>query len=137
MDLPLQIVGCLLSSQPAEALIDGFVTAARRERAVVTARNAHSAAFVRFQATDAKLVALACAAVATADGATLRFGFASAARDAGAAMQDAWSPSDRSVARARDLAAGAHDGEVLITPHLTLLLIDSGFSFEDREIATY
>ena len=136
MDLPLQIVGCLLSPQPAEALIDAFATAARRERAVVTARNAQSATFVRFNAADAKLVALACAAVAAADGAALRFGFAIATTEGAAATQDAWTLSDRSIARARDLAVAATDGQVLLTPQLALLLLESGFSFQTKEIGT-
>ena len=136
MDLPLQIVGCLLSSKPADVLIDGFVTAARRERAVVTARNAQSATFVRFNAADAMLIALACAAVAAADGGSLRFGFATAATQSAAAPQDAWSLSDRSLARARDLAAAAGDGEVLVTPYLALLLIESGHGFEAKEVHT-
>src|SRR5262249_19653960 len=136
MEEPLHIVGCLLSSQPADALIDTIMTAARRERAVVTARNAQSASFVRFNASDARLVALACAAASGAGGARLRFGFATAARASAAASQDAWSLSDRSVARARDLAAAAGDGEVLVTPQLALLLIDAGHAFQGREVTT-
>ena len=136
MEESLQIVGCLLSPQPADALIDGFVTAARRERAVVTARNAQSATFVRFDAPDAKLVALACAAVHGADGAQLRFGFAIATREGASATQDAWSLSDRSLARARDLAAAAGAGEVLIAPQLALLLIEAGHTFQTREVRT-
>jgi hypothetical protein len=136
MEAPLHIVGCLLSSQPADALIDGFATAARRERAVVTARNAHSATFVRFDAPDARLLALACAAVSAADGAQLRFGFATATRAADAAAQDAWSLSERSVARARDLAAAAGAAEVLVTPQLARLLIESGHTFRTREVET-
>ncbi len=134
MEAPFQIVGCLLSSKPADQLIDGFVTGVRRERAVVTARNAQQATFVRFNAPDAKLVAMACAAAAGPDGSSLRFGFACALKDRARAGQDAFSISNRYIALAHDLAVAARDGEVLVTPQLALLLVESGFTFDAREV---
>ena len=107
MEAPLQIVGCLLSLLPADPLIDGFVTAARRERAVVTARNAHSATFVKFNAADARLVAMACEAAVGPGGQSLHFGFACAMKRPAPSGQDAWSVSNRCIAQARDLAAAA------------------------------
>jgi len=133
MEAPFQIVGCLLSSTPADELIDGFVTAVRRERAVVTARHAQGATFVRFNAPDAKLVAMACAAAAGA-GSSLRFGFASGSKDRARAGHDVFSISNRYIAQAHDLAAAARDGEVLVTPRLALLLVEAGFTFDAREV---
>ena len=134
MEAPFQIVGCLLSSKPADQLIDGFVTGVRRERAVVTARNAQSATFVRFNAPDAKLVAMACAAAAGPEGSSLRFGFASGLKDRARAGQDAFSISNRYIAQAHELATAARPGEVLVTPKLALLLVESGFTFDAREL---
>ncbi len=134
MEMPFQIVGCLLSSKPADQLIDGFVTGVRRERAVVTARNAQGATFVRFNAPDAKLVTLACTAAAGPAGSSLRFGFASGLKDGAQAGQDAFSISNRYIAQAHDLAAAARPGEVLVTPQLALLLVESGFTFDAREV---
>jgi len=134
MEAPFQIVGCLLSSKPADQLIDGFVTGVRRERAVVTARNAQQATFVRFNAPDAKLVSMACAAASGPDGSSLRFGLASGAKDRVRAGQGAFSISNRYIALAHDLAAAAGEGEVLVTPQLALLLVESGFTFDAREV---
>jgi prefoldin subunit 5 len=134
MEALFQIVGCLLSSEPADQLIDGFVTGVRRERAVVTTRNAHGATFVRFNAPDAKLVAMACAAVAGAGGQSLRFGFASGTKDRARTGHDAFSISSRYIAQANELAAAARPGEVLVTPKLALLLVESGFTFDAREL---
>jgi len=133
-EAPLQIVGCLLLSEPADPLIDGFVTAVRRERAMVTARNAQSATFVKFNAPDAKLVAMACAAAAGTGGRQLRFGFACAAKPRAPAAQDAWSLSNRCITQARDLAAAAQDGEVLVSAQLAVLLVESGLSFQAKEV---
>ncbi|HEY6355763.1 MAG TPA: hypothetical protein VIY30_14850, partial [Burkholderiaceae bacterium] len=124
----------LLSSEPAAQLIDGFVTGVRRERAVVTTRNAHSATFVRFNAPDAKLVAMACSALASAGGQSLRFGFASGTKDRARAGHDAFSISSRYIAQANELAGAARPGEVLVTPKLALLLVESGFTFDAREL---
>jgi hypothetical protein len=134
MEAPFQIVGCLLSSKPAEQLVDGFVAQVRRERAVVTDKTARGATFVRFNAPDAKLVTLACEALVSFAGSALRFGFASGVRDRGLTRQDALSISNRSMAQARDLAAAARRGEVLVSPQLAVLLVESGFTFETKEV---
>jgi len=134
MEAPFQIVGCLLSSKPADQLIDGFVTGVRRERALVTTRSAQQATFVRFNAPDAKLVSMACAAAAGPDGSLLRFGFASGSKDRARAGQDAFSISNRYIALAHDLAAAARAGDVLVTPQLALLLVEYGFTFAAREV---
>jgi len=116
MEAPFQIVGCLLSSKPAEQLVDGFVAQVRRERAVVTDKTARGATFVRFNAPDAKLVTMACEALVSFAGSALRFGFASGVRERGLTRQDALSISHRSMAQARDLAGAARRGEVLVSP---------------------
>ncbi|MEQ1805987.1 MAG: hypothetical protein ABL900_11485, partial [Burkholderiaceae bacterium] len=48
--------------------------------------------------------------------------------------QDGLSISHRSIAQASDLAAGARDGEVLVSPQLASLLVESGLSFHSKEI---
>ena len=133
MEVPFQIVGCLLSSKPSDPFIDGFVTAVRRERAVVTARHAHGATFVRFNVPDAKLVAMACAAAAGPAGSSLRFGFASGVKAHASTRQTAMSVSNQSMAQARDLVTSARDGEVLVSPQLALLLMEAGFTFQAKE----
>ena len=45
-----------------------------------------------------------------------------------------FSISNRYIAQAHDLAAAARPGEVLVTPQLALLLVESGFTFDAREV---
>ena len=134
MEALFQIVGCVLSSKPAPRRIDDFVAQVRRERAVVTAKDARGATFVRFNAPDARLVTMACEAVLGQSPSTLRFGFASGIKEAAEPGQDGLSISHRSIAQASDLAAGARDGEVLVSPQLASLLEESGLSFDSKEV---
>ena len=134
MEALFQIVGCVLSSKPAAERIDELVAQVRRERAVVTAKDAQRATFVRFNAPDAKLVALACQAVRSESVPSLRFGFAAGTREPALKGQDGLSVSHRSIAQAADLAAGARDGEVLVSPQLAVLLIESGLSLHSRQV---
>jgi hypothetical protein len=129
---PIQIVGCVFSLDPAPERIDDFATQARRERAVVTARSSRQATFVKFGATDARLIALACRAVQGA--ASLRFGFACSSGDRAAQAGDGVRVSARSLAQAGDLAAAARDGEVLLTPQLASLLSTMGFECRTKEV---
>jgi hypothetical protein len=134
MEAPLQIVGCMVSSKPADSFIESFVARVRRERGVVTARSAQGATFVRFNAPDARLIALACEAALGPAGPTLRYGFAAGMKDRTLTRQDGLSVSNRSIAYARDLASVAREGEVLLTPQLAVLLIESRFTFEARQV---
>jgi chromosome segregation ATPase len=129
-----QLVGCVLSSGQATELIDAFVAQVRRERAVVMVKSAQGSTFVRFNATDARLVALACKAVADPAGTLLRFGFAGGARDAAPAAAESPTVATRSIVEANDLAAGAGDGEVLISPQLAATLIEAGFGMRTKQI---
>lgn len=134
MEALFQIVGCVLSSKPAPRRIDDFVALVRRERAVVTIKDMRGATFVRFNAPDARLVTLACEAVLDKSPSTLRFGFASGIKEPAEPGQDGLSISHRSIAQASDLAAGARDGEVLVSPQLASLLVESGLSFHSKDI---
>jgi len=115
-------------------VIDAFAAQVRRERAAVLVKSAQGATFVSFNATDLKLVALACDTLRGRRPSLLRFGFAVGVKEAAAAGQDGLDISTRSIVQANDLAAGADDGEVLVTPHLALLLIESGFVFRSKKV---
>jgi len=129
-----QLVGFVFSPQPDAERIDAVATLARRERAVVTAKNTRQAAFVRFGTTDARLVALASRAVQGPLGATLRFGFACSLSDRAAQAKDGVRVSSRALAQAGDLAASARDGQVLLSPQLATLLAESMNEFRTSEV---
>jgi archaellum component FlaC len=134
MEAPFQIVGCVLSSTPAAQRIDSFVAQVRRDRGVVIHKDALSATFVRFNAPDAGLVTLACQAVLAQAPSSLRFGLASGAKEASQDGNDRLDISNRSIAQASELASGARDGEVLVSPSLALLLIEAGFSLHSKQL---
>ncbi|HEX6018633.1 MAG TPA: hypothetical protein VFZ28_11075 [Burkholderiaceae bacterium] len=129
---PFQIVGCVFSSQPASERIDDFAHQARRERAVITAKNARQATFVKFGATDARLVALACRLAGGAP--ALRVGFACSASDRATSGKDGARISSRALAQASELAASARDGEVLMSSQLAALVLDLTLEFRARDI---
>jgi hypothetical protein len=132
MESPLHIVGCVLASRPAAELIDGFVAQLRRERAVVLAKSAQSASFVRLGAPDVRLVTMALQAAAARGAAALRFGFAAAARQG--PDPEGLDISTRSVVQANDLAAGAADGEVLVSPQLAVHLLEAGVALRSHQV---
>ena len=134
MEALFQIVGCVLSSKPDAERIDDFMAQVRRERAVVMSKDAQSATFLRLNAVDAKLVLLAGQAVLGQVPSSLRFGFASGTKEPAVKGQDGLSVSNRSLAQASELAAGARDGEVLVAPQLAVLLIESGVSVHSRQV---
>jgi archaellum component FlaC len=134
MEALFQIVGCVLSSKPAAKRINDFVAHLRRERAVVMDKDAHRAMFVRFSAPDARLVTLACQAVLGEVPSSLRFGFAAGIKEPMLEGRDGLSISNRCIAQAGDLAAGARDGEVLVSAQLAVLLIESGFPLHSKKI---
>src|SRR5262249_27232692 len=89
---------------------------------------------VRFGASDARLIAIACRTVRGSAGSTLRFGFAAGVARRAPAARDGASVSTRDIAQASDLAAGARDGEVLLSPQLAALLEKSGLRFLTKEV---
>jgi len=136
MDASFHIVGCVLAARPAAEQIEGFVAQARRERAAVLARSAQSATFVRFHATDAKLVSMACRALRDGGAAArLRFGFAAGHKEVSAAAPEGLDISTQSVVQAGELAAGAADGEVLVSPQLAAVLVEAGFALRSKKVA--
>ena len=134
MDAPLQIVGCVLASKPATEWIDAFAALVRRERAVVMSKSAQGATFVRFNAPDLKVVELALEMLRGPSGSVLRFGFAAGTREAPTSEPDTLGLSTRSMVQAADLAAGAGDGEVLVSPQLAVPLIESGLTLRSRQV---
>lgn len=136
MDASLHIVGCVLAARPAAEQIDAFVAQARRERAAVLMRSAQSATFVRLHAADAQLVAMACGALRDGGAVTpLRFGFALGHKEVSAAAAEGLDISTQSVVQAADLAAGAADGEVLVSPQLAAVLVEAGFALRSKKVA--
>jgi hypothetical protein len=65
---------------------------------------------------------------------SLRFGFASGVKEPTREGQDGVRISHRSIAQAGELAAGALDGEVLVSPQLAALLVESGLSFRAKDV---
>ena len=134
MEALFQIVGCVLSSKPAAKRIDEFVAQLRRERAVVVVKDAHKATFVRFNAPDARLITLACEAVRSKLPSSLRFGFAAGIKEPTQEGQDGLSISNRGIAQATELATGARDGEVLVSPQFAMPLIEAGFALHSKQV---
>jgi len=134
MEALFQIVGCVLSSKPATERIDDFVAQVRRERGVVMAKDVRGATFVRLNAQDVRLVLLACHAVLSESPSTLRFGFASGTREPALKEPEGTGVSQRSIALATDLAAGARDGEVLLSAQLAAPLIEAGATLHTRQV---
>lgn len=152
MEAPFALVGCVLTAKPAAEAIDAFVAQARRERAVIMSKSAQGATFVRFNATDGRLVALARQATFGRARPALRFGFVAGTRETltatseGAAKRGAAagpgtgsaeggvSLSARSIVHAHQLAAGAADGQVLVSGPLAVRLIEEGFALRSRPV---
>jgi len=130
----LQIVGCVFSPEPAAERIDEFARQARRERAVVTARSAHQATVVKFGATDAQLIALACRAAGAAQVSPLRFGFACSLGDRSAPGKVGARVRCRTLTPASHLAAGARDGQVLLSTQLASLLAGAQVAYRSKEV---
>ncbi len=133
MEPIFQLVGSLVASRPAAEAIDAFVQAARRERAAVMAKSAQGATLVRFNATDLRLVALACRMLRDSPGLPLRFAFAVGQKDP-AAGSDGMDLGTRGLEQAQSLAAAAPDGQVLVAPQLTGPLVEAGFKLLSRQL---
>lgn len=134
MEPLFQLVGSIVSSRPAAESIDAFVLQARRERAAVLARSATGATFVRFNATDFRLVVLACQALRGPVRSSLRFAFAVGVKEALAAGLDEMDIGARGLEQAQELASGARDGQLLVAPALSAPLIEAGFVLQSRQL---
>jgi predicted nucleic acid-binding Zn-ribbon protein len=135
MEPLFQLVGSIVAPRPAAELIDAFVLLARRERASVLAKSALGATFVRFNASDLRLVALACQAVRDAAPSPLRFGFAVGLKESSSSAVGPEGPdiSTRSLEQAQELAAVARGGQVLVSPQLAAALMEAGFVLQSRQ----
>jgi hypothetical protein len=128
------IVGCVATRVDAIDRLDDLSRQVRGHRAAVLARHPQGLTFVRFQAGDAGLVALAVRAVLALQAPALRFAFASGMKADVSDAGDTFELSQRSVQQAQELAAAADDGEVLVTPPLAMLLVESGLSLRERRL---
>lgn len=126
MDPLFQLVGSVVASRPAAEAIDAFVQLARRERAAVMAKSAQGATIVRFNASDLRLVALACRTLRDTAGLPLRFAFAVGHKDVPAGP-DGMDIGTRSLEQAQAMAAAARDGQVVVAPQLTGPLVEAGY----------
>ncbi len=122
MKASFHIVVCVVASRPAADQISDVISQARLQRADILAQGEREAMFVKFDATDAQLIVLACRAVLGQEPSSLRFGFASGIKEKVAGEGGGLRISERSIAQASDLAGGAHDGEVLVSSQLGSLL---------------
>jgi hypothetical protein len=135
MEAHFHIVGCVLSAEPAPELIDAFVAQVRSERAAVLVKSAQGATFVRFGASDTRLVTLALDAARDAAPVRLRFGFAVGTKESGDAGEEGGLDIDtRRIVQANHLATGAEDGEVLVSPQLAVWLIESGVALRSKQV---
>jgi hypothetical protein len=130
----LHIVACVLLAKPAAGWLEAFLAQVRRERAAVMGRTAQGATFVRFAAPDLRLVALACQAVQGRRPAGLRFGFAAAVRDGPGGEPSGLDVGTEVVTQAKELAAAASSGEVLVSAALALRLIEAGHALHSRTL---
>ena len=122
MSASFHIVGCLIASRPVADLVSHVSAQALEQHAEILAHGDREAMFVKFDATDAQLIVLACRAVLMQEPAVLRFGFASGIRERSVAEGGEPRVSERSLAQASGLASGARDGEVLVSSQLGSLM---------------
>ena len=121
MNASFHIVGCVRATRPETAAVDECIAWARRYGAETLAHEGGEAVFVQFDAPSAQLILHACRAVLLSTPPVLRFGFASAIKETGG-PDGAARAGQRGVLQARDLAAAARPGQVLLSSQLGSLL---------------
>ena len=120
MNPSIHIVGCVLAAAPDAGAINDCVEWARRFGAHILDCDESRAVFVQFDAAAAQLVLLGCRAALSRKPPLLRFGYASVVKEGGA--DGLPRAGERGVAQARDLAAAAQPGQVLLSSQLGSLL---------------
>lgn len=93
----------------------------RRHGADILAQDDREAIFVQFDATGAQLILFGCRTAVSRRQPQLRFGFASGVKE-GAAADGPPRVGERGILQARDLAAAARPGQVLLSSQLGSLL---------------
>ena len=120
MNASFHIVGCAIAAQPDAAAIDECVEWTRRYGAEVIAHDERRAVFVQFDAISAQVILFGCRTALSRKPPLLRFGFASAVKEAAAGGEPR--AGERGILQACDLAAGAQPGQVLLSSQLGSLL---------------
>ena len=121
MNSRFHIIGCTIAAQPEPAAVDEFLDWARRYGAEVLSRDAARATFLQFDALGAQLILQGCRSAAARRPDQLRFGFASGVKEANGGAGE-FRAGSRGIQQARDLAAAARPGQVLISSQLGSLL---------------
>jgi hypothetical protein len=114
------IAGCVVAMSPDEALIDDCLQWVRRHGAEILSRDDRQSLFVHFDAAGPQLILYGCRAALAQRPPRLRFGFASAVKEA--AGDGKPRAGERGLMQARDLAAAAQVGQTLLSSQLGSLL---------------
>jgi hypothetical protein len=114
-------VGCVISCKPMTSALEDCFEWARRYGAKTLASQDGQGLFVQFDATDPQLILFACRTAHSVSPPMLRFGFASAVKEAGGVGREA-RVGERSILQACDLASVAQPGQVLLSSQLGSLL---------------
>ena len=121
MNARFHIIGCTVAARPDAAAVDEFLEWARRYGAEVLSRDDARATFVQLDALGAQLILHGCRSAAMRRQGQLRFGFASGVKEANGADGES-RVGERGIQQARDLAAAARPGQVLLSSQLGSLL---------------
>lgn len=114
------IVGCAIAAPPDAGAIDECVQWIRRYGGEVLSHDERRLVFVQFDAAGTQVILFGCRSALAHRPPRLRFGFASAVKEAGADGRPR--AGDRGVAQACDLADGALPGQTLLSSQLGTLL---------------
>lgn len=135
MNARFHIVGCGVAAQPDPEATDEFVESARRFGARMLSQDEGKTVFVQFDAPGAQLILHGCRTAAARRQPPLRFGFASGVKEANGADGEPRVGS-RGIQQARDLAAAARPGQVLISSQLGSLLQLADLEPHERLLST-
>lgn len=121
MNARFHIIGCAVAGEPAAQPIEEFVEWARRFGAEILSQDDRQVLCVQFDAGGSQLIMHGCRAAAARRQPQLRFGFSSGVKEASGAEGQA-RVGERGIQQARDLAAAARPGQVLLSSQLGSLL---------------
>lgn len=120
MNPTFHIVGCAIAAPPDVGAIDECIQWVRRYGGEILSQDERRAVFVQFDASGTQVILFGCRTALAHRPPRLRFGFASAVKEAGANGRPR--AGDRGVAQACDLAEGAAPGQTLLSSQLGTLL---------------
>ena len=114
------IAGCALAVDPDSAAIGDIADWVQRYGATILSQDDSQALFVRFDAVGGQLVLFGCRAAMARKPANLRFGYAAVVKEADSGGQPR--AAERGLTQARELAAAAQVGQVLLSSQLASLM---------------